>query len=207
MVQGLGSAVRAGQRAAAVQAGSVLLGLCCRRTRTSGAGAFRGAKGRVEAWRDGSVAPTLPAPARPVLSASNSCCPFVLPLDAVDAPRSAVEAAEQAPSHPQSLRGKGLGRDHARPHALSMYHRGRRSRRGSARHWFIPEPRMGHEAKLLCVIGQRRSRLLVWWSRDAASGPCASRPSDSCLGCLAGCLGWGIAAFRFWDCLGAGDAS
>ena len=128
------------------------------------------------------------------------CFQFMLPIRA--APRRSRratqcrEAAEQAPSHPQSLRGKGLGRDHARPHALSMYHRGRRSRRGSAHRWFIPEPRMEHEAKLLCVIGQRRSRLLVWWSRDAASGPCASRPSDSCLGCLAGCLGWGIAAFR-----------
>ena len=83
-----------------VQAGSVLLGLCCRRTRTSGAGAFRGAKGRLYAWRDGSVAPTLPAPARPVLSASNSCCPFVLPLDAVDAPRSAVRLPNKhRPTH------------------------------------------------------------------------------------------------------------
>ena len=78
-----------------------------------------------------------------------------------------------------------------------MHNQGGRSRRGSARRWFIPEPRMGHEAKLLCVIGQRRSRLLVWWSRDAASGPCASRPSDSCLGCLAGCVGWGVVLRHF----------
>ena len=78
------------------------------------------------------------------------CFQFMLPIRA--APRRSRratqcrEAAEQAPSHPQSLRGKDLGEDHARTHALSMYHPGRRSRRGSAHRWFIPEPRMGHEA-------------------------------------------------------------
>ena len=39
------------------------------------------------------------------------------------------------------------------------------------------------------------------WSCDAALGLGATRPSDSCLGCLAGCVGWGycVAAFCFWD--------
>ena len=39
------------------------------------------------------------------------------------------------------------------------------------------------------------------WSCDAALGLGATRPSDSCLVCLAGCVGWGccVAAFRFWD--------
>ena len=140
------------------------------------------------------------------------CFQFMLPapLDAIDAPRSVIEAAGEAAATstvPHTKLGRqGAGQDHANT-PCSMYHHGGCRQRGSAPRWSIPEPRMGHEAKLLCVIGQRRSRLLVWWSRDAASGPCASRPSDSCLGCLAGCLGWGIAAFRFWDCLGAGDAS
>ena len=34
-------------------------------------------------------------------------------------------------------------------------------------------------------------------SRDAASGPWATRPSDSCLGCLAGCVGWGVVLRHF----------
>ena len=124
-------------------------GGCCRRTRTARTAALGG---RRDACTRGGTAPrrTLEPrrPARFLLKFCLALLPYFMLPDAIDAPRSAgrlpVRLPKQAPSHPQSQRDKDLGEDHAR--TPLMHNHGRCRQRGSAHRWFIPEPRMGHEA-------------------------------------------------------------
>ena len=131
-------------------------GGCCRRTRTSRNGVLRGTGGRLYAWRDGSKAGSGAPRAILLFTWAGSASKFMRPLDAVDAPHSAgelpVRLPKQAPSHTQSLRGKGLGKDHARTPTLSMG-----CHRGSDK-LALSQRRMGQEAKFLRGQLQLRRR-------------------------------------------------